>query len=173
MKTAQKGFTLIELMIVIAIIGILSAIALPAYQDYTIRAKVSEGAVLAGGFKTGVTESFTDDGIDGVTRYAAVIAGDLGNITTEKVSNIVIDTAAATMGCFTITMGGIGQLGTEVDMAYCPHINGAALADNNSTGSVQWVCGGQTASKATAAFAAFDAPGATGILNNYLPNECR
>jgi type IV pilus assembly protein PilA len=173
MKIAQKGFTLIELMIVIAIIGILSAIALPAYQDYTIRAKVSEGAVLAGGFKTGVTESFTDDGIAGVGRYAAVILNDIANIRTEKVTDVEISTTPATMGCTTLDMGGIGQLGTEIEMVYCPHIQGTAISDANSTGSVQWVCGGQTSSKAVAAFAAFPTPGATGILNNYLPNECR
>ena len=167
MKTAQKGFTLIELMIVIAIIGILSAIALPAYQDYTIRAKVSEGAVLAGGFKTGITESFTDDGTDGVIRYAAVIANDIANIRTEKVTDVVISTAAASMGCFTISMGGIGQLAAATDMTYCPHINSAVLENLNSTGSVQWVCGGATSAKATAAtaFPAFPVP-ANGILDN-------
>ncbi|WP_155240129.1 pilin, partial [Kingella kingae] len=58
MKTMQKGFTLIELMIVIAIIGILAAIALPAYQDYTARAQVSEGFSLAGGAKSALTEYY-------------------------------------------------------------------------------------------------------------------
>ena len=56
-RSMQKGFTLIELMIVVAIIGILAAVALPAYQDYTIRAKVSEGLVLAGAIKTAITEA--------------------------------------------------------------------------------------------------------------------
>ena len=56
MKRIQQGFTLIELMIVVAIIGILAAIALPAYQDYTIRARVSEGIMAAGGCKTAVAE---------------------------------------------------------------------------------------------------------------------
>ena len=62
MKTIQKGFTLIELMIVVAIIGILAAVALPAYQDYTVRAKVSELMLNASGFRTGITEKAQVDG---------------------------------------------------------------------------------------------------------------
>ena len=64
-KKMQKGFTLIELMIVVAIIGILAAIAIPAYQDYTIRAKVTEGLNLADSAKTAVAESFQSGGADG------------------------------------------------------------------------------------------------------------
>jgi type IV pilus assembly protein PilA len=63
MKKVQQGFTLIELMIVVAIIGILAAIAIPAYQDYTIRAQVSEGLNLGGGAKTAVAEYYQDRGI--------------------------------------------------------------------------------------------------------------
>lgn len=62
MKQVQKGFTLIELMIVVAIIGILAAVALPAYQDYTVRAKISEGMVLADALKTSITEAYQTQG---------------------------------------------------------------------------------------------------------------
>ena len=84
MKTIQKGFTLIELMIVVAIIGILAAIALPAYQDYTIRAKVSELVLAASSFRTSVTEKAqTDNALtnsgDGltVTAYGKITAGSV------------------------------------------------------------------------------------------------
>ncbi len=71
MRKVQQGFTLIELMIVVAIIGILAAIAIPAYQDYTIRAQVSEGMTLAAAAKTAISESFSDKGVAPATRAAA------------------------------------------------------------------------------------------------------
>lgn len=177
-KTLQKGFTLIELMIVIAIIGILAAIALPAYQDYTIRAKVSEGPILASGLKAGVTESFVDDGIAGISTYAGVVLADILNVRTQKVSDITIgDTAGTDMGVITLDFStangkpGVPQLGTDVILNFSPHIAGVELS-NGASGSIQWVCAGATGTKATAAY-----PGAlvdaNGILDRYLPNECR
>ena len=174
-KTLQKGFTLIELMIVIAIIGILAAIALPAYQDYTIRAKVAEAPILASGIKAGVSESFIDDGVDGIVRYAAVIAVDLPNILTDKMTNLVISDAVATMGHFTLTMGGIPQLGAANQIAFSPFIGAVGTLSNaNSTGSIQWVCAGANGGNGILQYPALTVPGAAnGILDNYLPNECR
>src|SRR5258705_8130414 len=78
-RSIQKGFTLIELMIVVAIIGILAAVALPAYQDYTVRAKLSEGLVGASSAKVTISEGFQADGMVGVTAAAASINAQNNN----------------------------------------------------------------------------------------------
>ena len=155
MKTLQKGFTLIELMIVIAIIGILASVALPAYQDYTVRAQVSEGAIAASSLKIGVTELFADRGIAGVAAYAAEVAADQANLTTDRISALAVD---GTDGTITITMAGINQLVAGSDaLAYVPEINGAAISDTNATGSITWDC----------------TTAATTIEAAYLPAVCR
>ena len=93
-KKVQQGFTLIELMIVVAIIGILAAIAIPAYQDYTIRAKVTEGLNLADSAKTAVAEGFQSNDMAGVT--AAATAWNAPNFQpTKYVSDVNISTGAA------------------------------------------------------------------------------
>ena len=127
MKKVQQGFTLIELMIVVAIIGILAAVALPAYQDYTVRAQVSEGLVAASELKVGVTEMFANGGMAGVQAYAT----EIGN--------------AGGTGEIQVTLGGIPQLGGSNIVAFVPTIGGNALSDANSSGTVEWSCtGGNT-----------------------------
>ena len=127
MKTLQKGFTLIELMIVIAIIGILASVALPAYQDYTVRAQVSEGAIAASSLKIGVTELFADRGIAGVLAYSIEVAADQANLITTRITELAVD---GTNGTITISMGGINQLtATTDDIAYVPQIAGTAISD--------------------------------------------
>jgi len=110
MKVVQKGFTLIELMIVVAIIGILAAVALPAYQDYTIRAKVSELILAASSARTTLAEKFQTDPTNTTTFGANATITVVGKIATALVDNagtIVITGAAAsssTGASVTITM---------------------------------------------------------------------
>lgn len=155
MKQLQTGFTLIELMIVIAIIGILASVAVPAYQDYTIRAQVSEGVVIASSLKVGVTELFADRGLAGVVSFAAEVSLNQANLVTSRVTALVVD---GTDGTITVTMAGISQLTTGADdLSYVPEIAGSAISDTNSAGSITWDC----------------STTATTIDSSYLPATCR
>ena len=121
MKRIQQGFTLIELMIVVAIIGILAAVALPAYQDYTIRAKVSELVLAASGFKTTIAEKAQADGT--LTSSAVgltVVPG--GKVTAGSVTD---------NGVVTIT-GSATSVGTAVTISLTPA--------PTASGSLSWVC---------------------------------
>ncbi len=121
MKQIQKGFTLIELMIVVAIIGILAAVALPAYQDYTIRAKVSELVLAASGFKTSIAEKAASDG-------ALTSAGvGLTVSTSGKVTG-----GSVTDGGVVTVVGSAATVGTTVTIVLQPTLQ--------SDGKVTWTC---------------------------------
>ncbi|EMT8360798.1 pilin, partial [Neisseria gonorrhoeae] len=96
MNTLQKGFTLIELMIVIAIVGILAAVALPAYQDYTARAQVSEAILLAEGQKSAVTEYYLNHGIWPKDNTSAGVANPASNIKGKYVQKVEVNNGVVT-----------------------------------------------------------------------------
>ncbi|GAB2890831.1 pilin [Uliginosibacterium flavum] len=172
MKRIQQGFTLIELMIVVAIIGILAAIALPAYQDYTVRSKVTEGLTLAEAAKSVVSETWQNNGsLATVTQeVTSASTGCAASVVycftvTKYVSAISI---AATNGevlvTYNVTASGINQLGTNNTVYLIPTIGNAALAAG-SQGNIDWHCKGAASTYAV---------GSTGLLpGRYSPTQCR
>ena len=158
MMTIQKGFTLIELMIVVAIIGILAAIAIPAYQDYTIRAQVTEGMNLASAVETGVAEYYANTGSWPTTLTLA--GGDSANKPSGKyVSGVDVGGT----GVITVTYG--NQSNANVAGSTLKLTPG--LSVNND---VAWICGDHaTPSGITAA----SAPVVAGVKQKYLPQVCR
>ena len=132
MKKYQQGFTLIELMIVIAILGILMAIAIPAYQDYAVRAKVSEGINLAGASKLGVAETYSSTGNMVASNVSAGLPVDT-TISGKYVQKVTVGTG----GLITIT-----YTGAE------PKISGNTLllSPTTSAGAIKWRCKSTTVS---------------------------
>jgi type IV pilus assembly protein PilA len=127
MTQKQQGFTLIELMIVVAIIGILAAVALPAYQDYTKRAHVSEGINLAASAKTAVTEYYVSQAAWPASNTKAGLA-DASNISGNAVTSVAI---GATGGTITVTYN--DKVATGTTLVLVP-----AIASNG--GSITWTC---------------------------------
>jgi type IV pilus assembly protein PilA len=160
-KSTQKGFTLIELMIVVAIIGILAAIAIPAYQDYTIRAQVTEGLNLAGDLKAGVAEQFAQTGAwpatSAVLGITAVKSG-------KYVAGVIV-----VGGTIQITYGGVNA-NTNLSAAAANRLDLRPTVSLN--GDVIWNCGYKTAVGGDPASGGSTANGTT-VTAKYLPSTCR
>ena len=149
MKIIQQGFTLIELMIVVAIIGILAAVAIPSYQDYTARAQVSEGLSLTSQFKTTLAEYFADNG-----AYDSVALADLGGTTAGKyVASIALENNA----------------GGTVTVTATFKASGVASAIQDSTFSIDTTDGGKTWNCGNAVDTTVTNPVATKLM----PGACK
>ncbi|SRR6266567_4529946 len=143
MKRVQQGFTLIELMIVVAIIGILAAIALPAYQDYVVRSRVSEAMVAADGIKTTVAEN--------ASNGKGLASGFSAPSPTENVTSVAV---ADSTGQITVTTTAKAGNGTIIFVPESP--DGSALASGTvPTDRISWTCT------------------AGSILPKYRPAQCR
>lgn len=194
MKAMQKGFTLIELMIVIAIIGILAAIALPAYQDYTVRSKVSEALIAASSPKSALSEAFQTDGITGMTAAAkafnktaaAAAGGGAGGAAgggaaagTQHASKYVQSVVVKESSPWDITVA----IAATAENGIPTGLNGNTIKlfplvekkapTATSTGAIDWAC--TSAAKETADKRFGTGSGVTvGTLPaKYAPSECK
>ena len=149
MQKNQQGFTLIELMIVVAIIGILAAVAIPAYQDYTVRAKVTEGIVMASAAKTSVSEYYISQGSMPADHAAAGMQPNATDYATTIVKSLAYTRTDATHGKLVLTINKLSADAADGESF--------ALTGTGNNKGVSWVCGNNGGS----------------LDKKFLPANCR
>ncbi|MNG48834.1 Fimbrial protein precursor [compost metagenome] len=181
MKSIQKGFTLIELMIVVAIIGILAAVAIPAYQDYTVRSKVSELIVAGSSVKSAISEGFQTGGMVGVKSAAA--SATKGSAATPVSKYLESISVVDTTGVITLTSTADVSLPTDArqkTIILSPYARAATSSGGaganaalaaGASGSVEWACATTTNEQAKARLSTLTAVGT--LPAKYAPSECR
>jgi type IV pilus assembly protein PilA len=189
-RTLQKGFTLIELMIVVAIIGILAAIALPAYQDYTVRAKISEAVIAGSTGKSLISEAFQTDSVTGMTAAATAFnAVPFAQKSSKFVKNVCIGSVGGAADCTAFTYGATNNWAVFVTiLATAASNNGIPTTLDGQTlvlspnvqkvlptaalsGAIDWACASVTNQNATARGLGNIVAGT--LVAKYAPSECR
>jgi type IV pilus assembly protein PilA len=167
-KKMQQGFTLIELMIVVAIIGILAAIAIPAYQDYTVRSKVTEGLSMADSVKVAVAEGYQANDVNGIATAASQLVAN--PITTKYVSGVTIGAAS---GVITVTFQNVPQIAGNT-ILLSPFIAVAGVPTPLATGmqgAIDWAC--TSAGNSTANGLGMGAAALGNVPARYAPTQCK
>lgn len=162
MRKQNQGFTLIELMIVIAIIGILASLAISAYQTYTVRAQIAEGLIMAAGAKVPVTDAYTNDGIAPADRVAAGMSSTATDTRGAYVSGIDISN-----GRVDVTFGGPRAHAEIVGKTF-------SLTPYEASGNtIIWRCGAAAEPTGAALLTGGDPHLAPTVEIRYLPSSCR